>query len=76
MTSATATRARPRKNQRLNQYGQTLAEARRVTVFAWKCSECGHIMPLVDESKPPVRCSNRKGGCGRVFYNEPDGESE
>lgn len=58
------------KPPRINQFGQTLARAELTEVYAWKCSECGHVMYLADTSKPPVRCSNRKGGCGRLFHNE------
>lgn len=62
-------RVKPKKvKEKTNQFGKPLAQAIKTTVYAWKCSECGHVMPYVGD-KPPVRCSNRKGGCGRVFYN-------
>jgi rubrerythrin len=54
--------------EKRNQFGNPLAKAIETTIYAWKCSECGAIMPMTGD-KPPFRCSNRKG-CGRVFYNE------
>lgn len=68
--NAVGGKRKARKVPRMNQFGNEMAEALPTTVYAWKCSECGHIMPLADSSKPPVRCSNRKGGCGRLFHNE------
>lgn len=72
--NAVMTKKRPapkskKVQEKTNQFGDPLAQAIRTVVYAWKCSECGHIMPYVGNN-PPVRCSNRKGGCGRVFYNE------
>ena len=62
--------AKPKKaKEKLNQFGKPLAKAVPTMIYAWKCSECGSIMPYTGD-KPPVRCSNRKGGCGRIFYNE------
>ena len=58
------------KNIRLNQFGKPMAEAIPTPVLAWQCSICGDFMPLVDGQKPPKRCSNRKGGCGRMFHND------
>lgn len=52
----------------LNQFGEKLAYRKKTTIEVWKCSECGKVMPLSDN---PVRCSNRKGGCGRVFHDAP-----
>lgn len=43
------------------------ARAVPVTVKVWKCSACGHVTVMTDPSKPPRRCSNRKG-CGAKFY--------
>jgi len=71
----TRTKALPKRKKvvRVNQFGKPLATAELVTVAAWQCSQCGAIMPLVPGEKPPVRCSNRKGGCGRLFHNQGDG---
>lgn len=73
MAKSKPRRAKPKHNEikeKTNQFGQPLAKAIKTTVYAWKCSECGAIMPLVEGQEPPVRCSNRQT-CGRVFYNEP-----
>jgi len=48
--------------------GKGKAKAILVQIPAWKCSNCGRIMPLVSQDQPPRRCSNRKT-CGAVFRN-------
>ena len=61
-------RRQPRKVG-INQFGEALAYAIPAKLDVWKCSACGRTMPLVSKDEPPIRCSNRKGGCGRLFHN-------
>lgn len=53
-----------------NQFGEALAYAIPVRALVWKCSVCGRTMPLDSVDEPPKRCSNRKGGCGKLFHNK------
>ena len=54
----------------LNQFGIKLAYRKKTTIEVWQCSECGTVVPFADN--PLVRCSNRKGGCGRLLHDEPE----
>ncbi len=61
-----------RQQGKLDQFGGVKAQALVTKVDAWVCSECGwiHLATGIHKDKPPVRCSNRKGGCRRrVFHN-------